>query len=814
MNEFAPVAIADEEINVEPRQTNDLAVARPQPQSILDYANGLPEGQRKDFAAQLRAQLMERNRDKILSFEKKVWAFAVERMRTFRELADKRKFLARQDRNDALASGEVALSFNKLFDPSKESIDGGLICGFRQGWSFSAIQTAGSYIYSSLFAALERPFELTADGSKPDNKILIASMTPVVDRQFKRAGLYESVGRQIAHGAPRNGNFIVRYELVERLTNVKENGKWVEKRGEPEVVLTPWPVRDVLVSDPGRPNDHDQEVIWISKNLSLHDIDGDEATFDIVQDPESAYPVQKTRGKYVNLDRLRDAERHQSAAYRPTTDSRSDPDAAKSFPQIDLMDFEMALPFAYWIQQGDLTWEMCLLFELDMGIDGSTPEGMIEIGRRLNKQKFVSMSFVRDAAMSNDINTGDGRLVRLALDWRAEPKNSILSFGFLRDGEEYWKNSVADAGWRIEAMADAMQNSRAWTLHYNSQPGAAVDMRLTAGKAIKKVFDFLTPRKTIEKPANSKASDMIEFMQLPDNGASIDQFIQGLRIEHELSTGVLGVAKGDLRSRSNTLGQDQMNDAKGRNRLDDIVLEHSAKINYLVHRVISDLSEKLGKEGLIEYAARVAGTDANRLTEAIDSVGGIEEELRSVSPLVLGRNKQMIAQSIVQGITLAPQVYDIPKALVAYHQMSGVPNPESIINAAMEVSSPHDEHMQMRGLNMVKVNVNDDHAMHLADHEPELQEAAAEAQAIRAGVLVGDLLKAESYLRILSRHVLEHQQTVLALSLQAGAMPGVGGAGGAPADGPPDEEKSARGAEAASADFAGRGLMNKTAAMQ
>jgi hypothetical protein len=274
----------------------------------------------------------------------------------------------------------------------------------------------------------------------------------------------------------------------------------------------------------------------------------------------------------------------------------------------------------------------------------------------------------------------------------------------------------------------------------------------------------------------------IQAFKLDVSVGDLEVSIARLKDEFELVTGVNAIEKGAGGGES-TLGQTQIKEAKSIGALFDILLGNVNELNRLAKDMIQDILFFMPAGEFVQYAARVSGLSAEKITKALPSMQGIEQEFTIHNPVTAGgEDRQVLATQLMRIFQMAGESLFTNPAVYKYFmkviEIAGLPRPSELGIAPEEPLSPTDEHMMLGQGQWVVPSMAEDAVSHLNQHKRYLelaQQNVVQGLSEESRLLTGQLLPLH----------IEDTQELIQLQAQQqaqqsgrGQLEGVGAGGG------------------------------------
>lgn len=773
---------------------------------LIDYTilneelRGMDEFDRYESADRLHANAVGRLKEKLDRFERVLIDHILDLKGNVEESREERNFSERYIRNKSRSNNAVTPTFLDKGGVARSQRDGHAELGISQGLSFQAITSASAHINSTFFEGMERFYQWRGTGVKPENRKVTQILNDVT-QHLLRVGGFEREGSRISWGISANGNAPIRMEMYRPLKYVRneETGEYEEDIGDLVPDFKAWPWEDVYVTDYGQPCVEDQEgVIWVTRNVTVHDLEANEANYDFTFTSDPARPIVKRRnGKYLNLKKLRDSEAKNDLPSSRDTLSLTrfgKTEAVSSFPRYDLHEHEGALPMYKWVMSGDFDWEIAsTVFGVDVGMKPieDDDESLMEYGRRLNRIRTWNTSFV--VPKTENPSGVEGHLIQFEASPHAGGRKTLYHPKYYQDGEEFLGNGIIDVGYRIEDAVDLLRNASIRIVAMQANPAYLADQRLLVKKTMDEFKRLFQPNAIIPKTPGADPNQIIKAVEVSGDIRAIENVIAMLKNEHEFITGITSAIKtGQAQTQTRTATELNMQAAQSRSRLDDIVVGMSKEIYRMIKDMIHEYWDKEGKEGFIQLAIKVSGLNADEIREQIHSVDDLWEEYHLENPVTMGRNRDQLAAAITSSFAAygGAQVFDPIKTASLALQFSGLPRPAEILIEGSESSDPDTEHDQMAQGTWIKPKMNEQIMEHIAEHRnvlqaimsgnraalpPNLQKLRDENLEVLAAQLEPHLRQTESnFNTMIQQQALQQQQQAMMGALLGGNANGGG----------------------------------------
>lgn len=775
---YAPTTARDSDQTPIPqvRELNDFS-PKPTPEQ---EAGPLSPGQRRAKADSARLDTTVKLQGDIKAFSDALCGYLEELRLQCATLRNDRGFTERWTVNNLRGAAKCNVLLNDLGEVIRNMGDGHADVNINQGWSIQAITTASSYLFRNVYEMGPRPFVLRKRGTDPNSPKIEKVFTHVLEDLLRKADI-ESAGHLITNCIPRYGTATWRYEMTRPVKFERDpaTNEWTESIGEVTPSLRAWDSRNVYITDPGRPTSADQRgVFWLTPGATIHDLEAEEAVFDI--DPAEDAPVPfQIGGKYIGVELMRQLGYDMGDAPMMNmgeTDNTARPGfqikSVTAFRTFTISEFEGAIPLSLFTgtaaNPGPFTPDVAFWFGVDVGFFPTPGDdlGYREWVRRVSRVPIYRCSYALLETLGSNVTDLPGNVIGLLQfepDRHRCPRNTLYGARYLPDGFEFYGQSVVDLGIRLENGGDMIVNSQVWAHHFNAHPARLIDTRIVKSRRLPDAAKLVRqPDALLEATPGMDINKAIQqfFLQI-DNKA--DATRANLKNEFEYTTVVSAAAKGQPgQNGSDTLGEVQINEAKSQVTLNDIAMAYCRENSRMFRNMISDIVFFMGESEFLEYAARVAGIDAGELKNILPHpIDGIEAEFDIQHPLTAVQDTTVLAQIMLRLFQLVgeggfPDVQLFTRTVL---ELYGYPRAEVLVQRE-ESMTPADEHMQMRQGHAVQPKQIDDMILHLTEHH-----AMLEALQPTSGVQFPDMSAAErkNLTFLLANHV---QETIRLLQLQ------------------------------------------------
>lgn len=636
-------------------------------------------------------------------------------------------FDTRFQRNNRRAEAYVKVTVNGRGEVDLAAEDGHAEIGLNQGWSRSAMLSASSTLFFSLFQSHSRPFKMRGRGQRLETRDTLRISTCLLDDLLDRADLNRH-GAHLTREMPKQGTAVLRYQMSRKVKFQRDDGGvWRESFGPLEPDVTLWPLENVYVTNYDRLDAADQEgVFWVRPSATVRDLEPDEAKFG----PSSDGRQMLLSGKYVNLDVLR-----KQMVGRPTDgashsfEGRTAPSSVSVFPRFDVFEFEGSVPLSLFADKG-LTPDVAEFFGIDVGMD-PTMGGEAEQNewlRRLDRitQYTVTYAVPREGGGSSGSRSGRVLLQCEPCRTRA-PRNSLYKFVYAPDGCKFLGMSVVDLGNELEKCGDALRNSQVWATWRNHHPNALVDGRVLGQRGKETLQKLLTGVGQIVDVGKFGVSpeDAVKYLTFPID-SRLDGWIASLKAAFDNTVGVKAEIQGTPGdTSSSTLGEVQLNRATGRALLDYIALVNAPELVRLYTDMLDDYYYFMGLEGkdaLYSDLARITGLNVQNLDRVLaGGVEGPQADLVITHPLSLIQDPTVTSTLMLRLFQLVGVAMFTDPMITRFTQqileMNGVMHSEELLAGQYPSMDPGDEMRQLAQGNWVEPQPNDDHLRHIQSHK-------------------------------------------------------------------------------------------------
>ncbi len=578
-------------------------------------------------------------------------------LESYKTLRENEQFTSRQEINQRRTRLELEQRFDAEGNLISNYKDGHAELGLLMGWSFQGCKNGAANLRKGLLEESKRPYIITTRGEGRENAVKEKVVYAILDDML-RFGKFRERFAYLTNLIPREGTSILRYEMGRTARWVQDaKGAWMEADPRPQPRITVWPLDQVFVSNPDRPEANDQEgVFFTTKNVSLGNLEGDEIV---------TVGGNPAGGKFRNLDAVRKlTEDYAGGAADPAT---------TLFPVATLVEYEGPLPLAHWAKTGKITYRIAKFFGVDVGMDPN-PDDERQVatwGRRLARIRHWRVAYLKDWTAGYGGRNG-GRIV-LQFTPIETDRNSLYRFLWLQDGLRFYANSVPDLGGRIEAAADGLMNADMWVTHINAHPPTGVDVTAFENPSLDYVEERInTPDSVfpVKQTRNPKEAVNQLFRQ---HDPLVNDKIDRLKREFEFTTGVSAAAKGtDVGRGTGTLGEIEINEAKSSIEMMAVLLDCGTEICRLAKDLLEDTlrvmrlpapliendfernQEQLNTLALkpfTDYAARVSGLSTKEIEEMLPTIDGLLEEIEFRPPFSAANNRGVLTQLLINLFT-------------------------------------------------------------------------------------------------------------------------------------------------------------------
>lgn len=599
--------------------------------------------------------------------------------------------------------------------------DGHLKAGVYMGLTCEANKMAGALLYKGLIEQYDRPCKIRGKGVFSENDTLVRMGEAIVDDMLSRSE-FASLSRHMTSLIPRWGTVALRYEMGQmadfaRVDDVDgaETFQECNIRFAPNIQI--WPIKDVLVSHPKRPEVRDQEgVFWLSSGKTIYDLEPDEVV--MVEDSG------RFAGKWRNLQQVRDAEAKGFGGDIFGYDYSS----ASFAPQYDLVEYDGRLPISKWVRDGVATYPILRFFGVNVGPDpGPDPARITTWANRLSHIPVWNVAYIKGSSGNNNSNE---ILLRFQPAPGRIPRSSLYRFPFSEDGLNFYAHSVNDLGRQMEDAADTLTNANLWTTYFNAHPAKSIDESATVNGDIDEVEEALqTPNAVVKIRPNTPVDSVVKFFQLP----VVQEYAANLSIitaRYEALTGITGAIKG--MAAASTLGQDQMNLSQSTILFNQTVLQCAQVLATLMRQIIADTHYYMtlpsvtpdGQPVLdrnkvfVDYVSRVSGLTPSEIERAEISKDGLENDLIVVHPAMAGADNSVKVQFLIQLWTVTGGMgFSDPMAFVKVClTLQGIRDADEITKRNTGIEPGDEERIMSQG-RWIPPKPDEDFIAHLQQHQ-------------------------------------------------------------------------------------------------
>lgn len=610
-----------------------------------------------------------------------------------KRLKEERDLTARLDRNDRRVGNIIDVAFKDNGDVDESILDGHAEGGIGLGLSSQAIRAASSFYRSAYFSRSRRPFVISMNGRKRDNRVITESVSCLLDELLVLAEFKKVAGRR-GRSAFKNGTAILDYELTQRLEYINEGGQFIETRSRIVPELTLWPLRDFYCSNPNMLDPADQECIWLVKrSATIRDLEANEATWDFELDPETMAPsgYRRTEGIFFGLRRVREMRAGLGVGTR--TGSTGDDRSVSAFPTFDLVRARGAIPFEVF-EELKFTPRMAKWIGVDVGMgafDETDPEEMDEFWYRLARIPVWKWS--RTDANTDAGTEGDGSEYLVEFRPSENGTNGVYAYRYGEDDEEFYGYGIPDLGETIEKICEILANAQAVIAEFNAKPSFLVDKNAFITKTRDEIRKLFRPGQLVEKQGGRAIAEIIERMEL-DTPANIEHWVMFWREAFFDQVGVLPAIMGN--AEANTLGQDQLNKANAQNILEDVVLEHASEDYRLFRQIVKDYWVAAGPDGFRQELRNVSGYAAVGIDDAISDTERVWETIAFDHPAAFGKDPFIVASQLdakfgIYGVAGVMDPYSTCQTSVGLIY----PQTDEVMAGGFKILKPEDEWLQM-----------------------------------------------------------------------------------------------------------------------
>lgn len=728
-----------------------------------------PDAAKREFARKIAPKLE--------AFAKKAARYVHELWKETDLLREKKSFKKRHTRNEKAGANSMRLTFKigGQVDPASE--DGHCKLGIKQGWGFQAQSVASSFLQQSFFEGAERFFVISGRGDKEENDSLPDMISDGVEKDFDD-GNFEAIQTRLCNCAPQYGTAILEYEMIRELCFEKgPGGQYGEYRKKLRPSFTLWPIEDVWLTNPELPSALDQQgVFMVARGITRADLERDEQTY-VIDTTDPFFPIRKKEGRYINLDRVRDAEDSHRLQYASSTSNTEAVTTGErgtgvsTAPKYDLYRYRGALPIQAWVADGSFDHELAQFYEIDVGLPlpppGTEldPETKKEFARRLNRIPSFRFSYLRDGDSNSNITSFE-HLVEFSVFDAKGRRNNAYKFPFFESAHEFHGLSISDVGWPIEAAADLLRNEQVQLARLAADPPGTYSKMGLSNPVVEEIQKLTLPGKRVPTEGRIKPGELLNLERF-EPLATIEQSIAALKIEYELTTGMTGVAKGIADAK--TLGQDQISQQNTQTRLNDVVFTWAKEMKRLIADMIRDRIDMDGEEAYAAFLKEVSGRTADDAEIEIPSADGIWREIKIDHPMTTGRDKAVMGQGLLNAKPLIPPgLVSEEKFWKLYLQTIGLPKSENIFENVYKPIDPAKEHEYLAKGTWISPNIQEDVMRHLSEHQMKLAEVQQELMAMQSGTIYPDpyqLQALQVFAQQLQQHIVATQQ-IMPMALQ------------------------------------------------
>lgn len=705
---------------------------------------------------------------------------------TFESARNKNNWEVKYARNDRKARAELELYYDQEHKTVIPNLGDGHCCmGVTLGLEAQGIRSAGSIMNDYMIDQVRRPYQVQGRGKREENPDLEDIVYHTMDSLLS-ASDFERNLRVINHLSPRFGTAILRYDMG-RQTEYRVDpatGAIEETVGDLEPHVEVWPLEHVYVADLQESDPRKQEgLFWVTEGVTFYDLLPEEAVMEQVPGPDGLIAMRQS-GRFRNLEALR-RDLYNATQHVTSSNEDTDSERVSQFPMMRLKEYQGGLPLALWIEEGLLTPEVAVYYQIlprDIPDDIDNAEERRQWAMRAQRVTHWNVSYVEQGHNTTSYDLGH-HLLQFEPVTTKRPRNSAYRFGFQPDGTRWYALGVVDLGGDLAKSADYLLNTKLRTDVYNANPSAVISERILHDSTPEDVMSLLRQPGQHAQTSGPGADPehLVHWIQLPEVKNVME--LVGLYIhQFEVATGITPAAKG--RATANETGTaTELQLQTGQAHMD---IRQAIRANYLeLKRLITDIWEDTlhyGEEDeVLDYMTRVTGMDATKIRQVIPHVGDIEEQLEITHPLTAGQDPAVISQLVLQAYQLWPDQIDPRKASLAMLEAGGYPQAELLMRDQV-IRSPQDEIAQMEQGNWLDPQVGENYEQHIQAHQAALMQAE---QRVNNALAAGEEPDPtdEMYLSLGPKHIedtltlLQVQQQQMLMEQQ---MMGQMGAGGGP----------------------------------
>lgn len=651
---------------------------------------------------------------------KKFSAVLLEYLESFRadcKMMRGKDFELRVQRDQRWAISDLDLAVDPATGDVVETVgDGHAFFGLSQGLTSQAIRASGAMLTRQLLTNHIKPFQVTPNGTKDDDGIMVDIITSVLQDLLYR-GDFETKMRQFLAEIPKHQCALLRYRMAGDAEVVFN--PMIEDFEESPVELHPeltvWPILQCYVSNPNEEEPERQEAVFFISCVTLLDLQRNE----VVEGEERG-------GRFLNLEGLQQIVEESRPA------SNSSYDRASLFPQMALVEFEGRLPFSRFVRDGLFTPEVAEFFNIPLPKSEKAAD-MIAWGRLLERVPFWWVSYVSSTAMM-DLSDGGGASGVADHLLQCEPArgekchNSLFTARFHRDGTKFYGRSLADISHRLEKIGDRLLNSFCHISDFNANPPKFINTTSLMGVTTEDVIRRLnTPGAVIPlKPSVSQGwsiDNCVKFAKLPDPVGLVDA-IQMIRGMFEAQSGVTALNKGTFgQTDTGTLGELEIMQSQAALETDERILSYAQMVSKLMVRILEDFFFYMGTgDKMVQYLENLTGLPASDIMAALPTLHPVSQEYRIEHPVQAQQNMAVKTTLLMKIFEMyGPAMVDPMEAATLLIEAAGMPRLARQLRRSQSLMTPEDEHRQMKVGNYVSPKPQEDVMLHMAMHQMEYE---------------------------------------------------------------------------------------------
>ena len=708
-------------------------------------------------------------------------------------------FTKRLDLNERRSRAKVEPEFlRETGQVAPAGKDGHAKMNITQGASARNIFAMGSILNEMMFVSDKDFFIVRGRGRKTENKKLEQILTHLCRYFLRKGNFLSKQAAELVIKAPTYGICQLRFDFTQKTRLVRtRTGQWQEivagdelielelaQRGEgvqPKRVrrwktLIPqfriYPIQDVFVGDVNLADDASQRhVWWMNANQTVDALADEEVTIELAGVfEEDGTPVRQgvqRLGKWINFDALRKKDReNRGGPGTSTSDSSSDNDRqrASATTTFTLVSYEGSLPWVRWIEDKDFTFKHARHYarvsnwgDIFTGLTDSE-KGRHEMARRLSKIPVWNVTYTGGMDPGSETPELGRVLLQIEPSRFHEPRHTLWDMRCYPDRNKYYPQSIPERVENMERYLDLVRNAQAWTADYNADPGGVYDESVLEDP---KAIDQLSLKGTwLAGKRGADARNALMPRHLEEDPRS-EEKMASVEQQIDLTLALPAVVKGQ--GSAGTATQEQLNKSSSLSNIRMIAVPMNFNLCRMVKFMICEAFHFLGKDEFRRMAVEVAALDAAEIkTKVLDD---IEEGEFDILPVLISGEDGIAQATVLQrGMQVGPDFQDMRNTLRKSYELAGVDEVEKLVPTQEDLREPEEEHDLMKTSTFIKVQPEDNHEVHVAEHMGYLN-------AVLTGEIQLDPIEEIRIHESMPKHIRSHQtfmeQQALAAQQQA-----------------------------------------------